>query len=212
MARKPYNLTDDVSLLVHLLVRRVPALAHIRPGQLIHGISQARTRSRYGVYAQCHALRFRHGAREHKTRDGHAWQWPIVRVGGQEILYYITYFLPRFLDQPPHERLHTLLHELHHISPRFNGDLRRFPGRNTFHGAEFDASVERLVHASLPEIEPGRFPFLNLTFDELVARFGGVVGNRLKRFQPRKVRLEDLPTNQAVTPRHVRQMQLFPET
>jgi hypothetical protein len=201
MARKAYNLTDDVSLLVHLLARRMPAFAHLRPGQILHGVSQARTRSRYGVYAQCHALRFKHGQREHKTRDGYAWQWPIIKVQGQEVLYYITYFLPRFLDQPPRERLSTLVHELYHVGPKFNGDLRRFPGRNEFHGANFDAAVEHLTEEARQHVDAERFPFLVLTFDELVARYGGVVGNKLKRFHPKKVRQEEIPTTQAQEPR-----------
>jgi hypothetical protein len=212
MARKGYNLTDDVSLLVHLLAKRVPALAHLRPGQLLHGVSQARTRSKYGIYAQCHGLRFKHGRREHKTRDGFAWQWPIIKVRGQEILYYITYFLPRFLDQPPRERLNTLLHELYHISPKFNGDLRRFAGRNEFHGSDFDRQVDALVEEAVPHVDAARFPFLIHSFEELTARYGGIVGNKLKRFHPKKVRLEEIPTNLAVEPAEARQLQLFPDT
>ncbi|MCB9895987.1 MAG: hypothetical protein H6839_16255 [Planctomycetes bacterium] len=215
MAKRAYNLTDDVSLLVHLLVKRVDRLAHIRAGQVIHGVSQARTRSRYGVYAQCHGLRFKHGKREQKTRDGHAWQWPIIKVRGQEILYYITYFLPRFLDQPARERLHTLLHELYHISPKFNGDLRRFPGRNEFHGnkhADFDGVVDLILEDARPHVDVERFPFLVLSFDQLVERYGGVVGNKLKRFHPKKIRLEEIPTSLAIAPpsqRRSRQHELF---
>lgn len=214
--RKAYNLTDDISLLVHLLVRRVDRLSHIKPGQILHGVSQARTRSRYGVYAQCHGLRFKHGKREHPARDGHVWQWPIIKVRGGEILYYITYFLPRFLDQPPRERLHTLLHELYHVSPKFNGDLRRFPGRNEFHGnkhADFDGVVDRILEEALPHIELERFPFLMLNFEQLVERFGGVVGNKLKKFNPRRVRLDEVPTNHARLPQQPaqpkRQFELF---
>jgi len=209
MARGAYNLTDDVALLVHLLVQRVERLSHIKPGQILHGVSQARTRSRYGVYAQCHGLRFKHGRREHAARDGHIWQWPIIRVRGQEILYYITYFLPRFLDQPPRERLHTLLHELYHVSPKFNGDLRRFPGRNEFHGRDYDATVDTILEEARPHIELERFPFLVHDFEGLVQRFGGVVGNKLKRFEPRKLKPQDIPTSHAREPRDARQLELF---
>jgi hypothetical protein len=213
MARgQAYNLTDDISLLVHLLSRRVEQLSHIRPGQILHGVSQARTRSRYGVYAQCHGLRFKHGRREHPAGDGHVWQWPVIKVRGQEILYYITYFLPRFLDQAPRERLHTLLHELYHVSPKFNGDLRRFAGRNEFHGNNFDATVDVLLEQAMPHIELERFPFLVYNFDELAARHGGVVGNKLRRFNPRRVRAEEIATNLAHVPRagHAhRQQELF---
>lgn len=212
MGKRAYNLTDDISLLVHLLVRRVERLSHIKPGQILHGVSQARTRSRYGVYAQCHGLRFKHGKREHPTRDGHVWQWPIIKVRGQEIFYYITYFLPRFLDQPPRERLHTLLHELYHINPKFNGDLRRFPGRNEFHGHNYDATIDSILEEAQPHIDVERFPFLVHGFDELVQRFGGVVGNKLKRFNPKKVKLEELPTNLAQpvrVPETRKQLEMF---
>lgn len=212
MARRAYNLTDDISLLVHLLVRRVERLSHIRPGQILHGVSQARSRSRYGVYAQCHGLRFKHGSREHPTRDGHVWQWPIIKVRGQEILYYITYFLPRFLDQPPRERLHTLLHELYHVSPKFNGDLRRFAGRNEFHGSNYDATIDSILEEASPHVDLERFPFLVYGFDELVQRYGGVVGNKLKRFNPKKVKLEELPTNLAQpvrVPETRKQLEMF---
>ncbi len=198
MARRGYNLTDDVALLVHRLSRRVDQLSHLQPGQILHGVSQARSRSRYGIYAQCHGLRFKHGRRDHQTRDGNAWLWPVIRVRGQEILYYVTYFLPRFLDQPPRDRLNTLLHELYHIHPQFNGDLRRFSGRSEFHGSryeDFDGVVDLMVEQALPHIEIERFPFLTCSFDELAARYGSVVGNRLRRFQPRKVRPEELATH-----------------
>ena len=187
-----YNLTDEIAFLTHLLAQRVPDLAHIQPGRILHGVSQARSRSRYGVYAQCHALRFKHGSRELISR-GWKFVWPEIRVSGQEVLYYITYFLPRFLDQPPQERLNTLLHELYHISPKFNGDLRRFNGRNEFHGSgsdDFDGEVARLGAKVAREIDIERFQFLKLSFEELSTRFGAVVGNKLKRFAPRRVKLD----------------------
>lgn len=211
-AKVAYNLTDDVALVVHLLAKRVPRLAHLRPAQIIHGITQARNRSRYGVFAECHGLRFKHGKREH-VAGKHAWVWPEVRVRGQEILYYITYFLPRFLDQPPQHRLNTLVHELWHISPHFNGDLRRFAGRNEFHGESFDRDVDALCAEALGQLDIERFPFLRWTFEELVDRFGGVVGARLKHFKPRRVHPSELPTSLAVEPPAVpafgRQRQLF---
>lgn len=194
-----YNLTDDVALVVHLLSKRVARLSHLRPAQIIHGITQARNRSTYGVFAECHGLRFKHGARE-MVSGRHGWVWPEVRVRGQEILYYITYFLPRFLDQSPTERLNTLIHELWHISPKFNGDLRRFPGRNEFHGSSFDRDVHSLCEEAIAVLDAERFPFLRWSFDEIVSRFGGVVGARLKRFRPRRVQPPELPSNLALRP------------
>ncbi|MDC1142544.1 hypothetical protein OAU50_05600 [Planctomycetota bacterium] len=98
------------------------------------------------------------------------------------------------MDQPPLERLNTLIHELYHISPHFNGDLRRFPGRNEYHGPYFENVVKDMVDEIKPHLEFERFPFLAYSFDELVEKFGGVVGNRLRRFAPRRVKLEDSNT------------------
>lgn len=195
MAKKrPYNLTDDVALLVHLITRRVERLSHIQSGRILHGVSQARNRSKYGVFAQCYGLRFKDGNRHQPGPKGHHWEWPEIRVRGQEMLYYITYFLPRFLDQPPAERLNTLIHELYHVSPHFNGDLRRFPGRNEYHGPYFEKVVIDMVKEVKPHFELERFPFLVYGFDELVEKFGGVVGSRLKRFKPRAVKTSGIMT------------------
>lgn len=193
---RAYNLTDDVALLVHLISRRVERLSHIQTGRILHGVSQARNRSKYGVYAQCFGLRFKGGQRFQGSSDGHHWEWPEIRVRGQEMMYYITYFLPRFMDQPPKERLNTLVHELYHISPHFNGDLRRFPGRNEYHGPHFEKVVVDMVKEIRPQFEMERFPFLVYSFDELVEKFGGVVGNKLRRFKPRRVKIEDTQPDQ----------------
>lgn len=193
MKRRGYSLTDDIALLVHLLSKRVERLSHLRPGQILHGISQARTRSKYGVYAQCHGLRFRHGAATQPARNGNVWVWPDIKVRGQSMLYYITYFLPRFLDQPPEDRLHTLLHELYHISPRFDGDLRRFAGRNEYHGNNYDRIIDGLVEEARPHVDAGQFEFLQANFDQLTARHGAVMGNKLLRFKPRLLNAAAVP-------------------
>ena len=50
------------------------------------------------------------------------------------MLYLLRFVLPRFLDLPFDEKLITIVHELWHISPKFDGDLRRFEGRCYAHG------------------------------------------------------------------------------
>ena len=55
------------------------------------------------------------------------------RLDRREILYVMTFCLPRFLDQPFEEKLVTLFHELFHIGPAFDGDLRRYAGRYEVH-------------------------------------------------------------------------------
>ena len=84
--------------------------------------------------------------------------------GGREMLYILNFYLPRFLDLPLDEKLITVVHELWHIGPRFDGDLRRFGGRCYAHSGsqrKYDAEVKRLVAAWLAPGPPAgalRFP------------------------------------------------------
>ena len=59
---------------------------------------------------------------------------PRLTHEGRDILYLITLMIPRFLRLSFEQKLSTLIHELYHISESFDGDIRRFPGRNFAHG------------------------------------------------------------------------------
>ena len=64
------------------------------------------------------------------------------------MLYLLSFYLPRFLNHSFEEKLTTVIHELWHISPSFNGDLRRLPGRCYAHGSserEYHKQMEALA-------------------------------------------------------------------
>ena len=99
------------------------------------------------------------------------------------MLYILTFYLPRFLDLPPRDKLQTVVHELYHVSERFDGDIRRLPGRHYAHSSDhkrYEAVVEHLTGQYLarrPNDESRRF--LDHTFEELRDRHGGVCGLRV---------------------------------
>ena len=88
------------------------------------------------------------------------------------MLYILNFYLPRFLDLPLDEKLTTVAHELWHIGPRFDGDLRRFRGRCYAHSGsqrKYDAQVKRLVAAWLAAAPPaGMFEFLSSCLSRVV--------------------------------------------
>src|SRR4029453_13473942 len=89
------------------------------------GIRGARHRQPHGLYATLTPLRFADGATI-DVRRGRRWRIePIVDATGREYLYLLSFYLPRFLDLPLEGKLATIVHELWHIGPRFDGDLRR---------------------------------------------------------------------------------------
>ena len=85
-----------------------------------------------------------------------------------------------------------MLHELWHISPACDGDLRRHEGRCYAHGNsqdEYDALMDQLAQKWLALDPPHHvYEFLELNFNELVAEFGGVQGQRIAI--PRLLRLD----------------------
>jgi len=147
-----FDFTAHMERLVEDIVHTVPELAHIRTERLLICASQARHATRHGVHARVVPLRFGQGALTHS--DGkRVYAIPRIQYDGREVLYLIYFYLPRFLDNTSLEaKLATVCHELYHISPQCDGDLRRFPGRAYAHGhsrRQYHAQVKMLAAAYL---------------------------------------------------------------
>jgi len=113
-----------------------------------------------------------------RRRGGVTYQLQRYFVGNQEYLYLVTFCLPRFLDQSFADKLLTLFHELYHISPAFDGDLRRHHGRYDLHShskKDYDRHMAGLARAYLAtKPDPALYGFLRLTFAQLQHRHGSV--------------------------------------
>ncbi len=165
------------------MVARLDRLGHIDMSRVAISFSQARKACRWGMYASLTPMRFAEG-RRHAIRSGR--KWCVQRLngpGGLEMLYILNFYLPRFLNLPFREKLTTVMHELWHIGPRFDGDVRRFGGRCFAHGSsqrQYDALVETLVDRWLAARPPEPVcEFLRWEFRELVARHGRVYGRKI---------------------------------
>lgn len=158
---------------------RCPELLHINMPRVLLSFTLSRNRSRYGLQARVTPLRFRDGS---LTRRHGATEYQVQRffVDGSEMLYLLTFCLPRFLDQPFREKLVTVFHELYHVSPKFDGDLRRHPGRYTVHSHSkegYDSQMAKLVGEYLAgHPEPEVFQFLRLSYRDLWEAHGGITG------------------------------------
>ncbi|MCG8583562.1 MAG: hypothetical protein MI757_02495 [Pirellulales bacterium] len=178
-----FDFTAHVRRLALDMVTRTPDLAHIDLSRVAFSFAQARKRVSHGIQASLTPMRFESGSLTGWRRGR---QWTVQRLiaaDGTEMLYILTLYLPRFMDQPFEEKLATLVHELWHISPAFDGDLRRHAGRcyaHTSSQAAYDAEVDRVVERWLSLDPPQElYRFLRLNFDELERRHGGVYGQRI---------------------------------
>jgi hypothetical protein len=129
-------------------------------------------------------LRLREG-RLTRRRRGITFQIQRYFIDGREVLYLVTFCLPRFLDLTFDEKFVTLFHELFHISPSFDGDLRRHDGRYSIHShsqKQYDQQMSALAREYLAgNPNPHLHDFLRLDFSQLVQRHGSVMGVRVPR-------------------------------
>jgi hypothetical protein len=187
---RPFDFCGHIRRLCGDIVARSPELAHIDVSRLLFGITQARSGVRHGLQARVTPLRFRHG-RLLRRRDGVLYQVQRYVVDGREMLYLITFCVPRFLNATFDDKFITLFHELYHIGPGFEGDLRSCDGRlHSPSRRAYDARMALLARAYLAGgADPALHAFLRLDFAQLTHRHGSVVGHVVPR--PRLLPIEE---------------------
>jgi hypothetical protein len=181
---QPFDFCARVRRLCADIARLCPELAHIDTTRILFAVTQARTGHKHGLQARVTPLRFR-GGQLRRKRGGVTYQVQRYVVDGQEMLYLVTFCLPRFLDQSFDDKFITLFHELYHISPMFEGDLRRLSGRCELHSHsknEYDAHMATQARAYLDGgADRSLHAFLRLDFAQLAHRHGSVVGAMVPR-------------------------------
>lgn len=181
---EPFDFSAAISRLCGDIAQRCAELKHIDSSRMLVGITQARGPHRHGLQARVTPLRFHNGVLT-RQRDGVRYRVQRYFVNGQEMLYLVTFCLPRFLEQDFDDKFITLFHELFHISPAFEGDLRRMNGRCALHSYSkraYDRHMAALARAYLASVpDPSLYGFLRLDFAQLRHRHGSVIGAHVPR-------------------------------
>src|SRR5262249_54263470 len=97
-AHAPFDFCGHVRRLCADVVARCAELRHVDVSRLLFCVTQARTGRPHGLQARVTPLRFRRGALI-RQRRGVAYQVQRYFHDGREMLYLVTFCLPRFLDQ-----------------------------------------------------------------------------------------------------------------
>lgn len=164
------------------MTTRLAELGHIDLSRVAISLNQARQDTTHGIYASLTPLKFQAGA-DYQLMGGRRYGVEsLCDEQGREFLYILSFYLPRFQNTSLEEKLSTIVHELWHIGPAFDGDLRRHAGRCYAHGPSqkaYDAQMDRLAQRWLALDPPAHlYEFLEHRFDELVAEHGKIVGTR----------------------------------
>jgi predicted metallopeptidase len=176
---RPFDFCASLRRLCADVVARCDELRHIDLSRLLFAVTQARSGKAHGLQARVTPLRF-HGGALVRQRRGIAYRVQRLFVDNREVLYLVTFCLPRFLNLDFDEKFITLFHELYHISPGFDGDLRRHGGRYSVHSHSqhlYDKHMAALAREYLQSgADPALHAFFRLSFAQLVGRHGSVVG------------------------------------
>jgi hypothetical protein len=198
---QPFDFGAHTQRLMQDIVQRCPELAHIDVSRVLVGVLQARSGQPHGLQARVTPLRFAQGALQ-KQRRGVVYQVQRYFHDEREFLYLMTFCLPRFLDQEFDDKLITIFHEMYHIGPRCDGDLRRFHGRCQLHTHSkvgYDKHMAGLARAYLQaRPDPRLHAYLRFTFAQLQQRHGSVVGVVVPR--PKVIPLLGAAASQAASP------------
>ena len=153
-----FDFTLHIRHVAEDMAGRLPELAHIDMSRVAVGFCQTRNGASHGIFASLTPLRFAGGAATAIRRGRPHAVERVCDASGHEMLYILSFYLPRFQNLVLREKLITVLHELWHISPQFDGDIRRHGGRfhvHTSSQAEYDEQMGHLADRWLALSPPG---------------------------------------------------------
>ncbi len=184
------NVTDVLTVIIQEIVTSIPAFTHIDPSRMLVCCASNRRNSRGSTFGKLVPMRFKNGEKIQKFR-GNYYSIPPLMHENREILYIIYFYMPRFFDLNAYHKLRVILHELYHINPGFNGDIRRMGEYKASHGGskkKFDEYFEDELKEFYSRIHNKPYmKFLTLDSRELYRTFSDVYARRMK--VPRPVRV-----------------------
>ncbi len=186
-----FDYAKAMRMLIEDIVSQCESLSHIDMASVLVGCIRARKSGSTGLYARTIPLRFENGSLT-TVRRGYVYRVPRVVNEGVEVLYIVSFCLPRFQDLSFDDKITTIFHELYHISPIFDGDIRRFGGANYVHTSSqknYDELMSKLSHEYLgAQPRPQLHDFLKLSFEELSCKHDGVTITIYRAPKPELVR------------------------
>lgn len=142
MAPRRPNLNKALRALIRDIAARMPEFSHVKASRILVIAGEARRASRGTVKPLC----FRGG----RSTDRTGRRKPIIRIKGKRMLYCITLRPLFFRASTPKSRVETVMHELFHMSRRFDGTLHA-GRRHSVLGKDFPKRLRPLVRRYLKQ-------------------------------------------------------------
>lgn len=167
--KQKLDITEVLLRLIEQISANIKSFSHIDTGRILVCLASNKSNSRGGIYGKLVPMKFKNGSDILSFR-GKYYTMPAVINNGIQLLYIVYFYIPKFFDLDPFEKLKVVFHELYHISPEFNGDIRRMGAVKKAHGSsrkKFDLNFEKDVRAfyeSIADTEYMDFLKMNTAF------------------------------------------------
>ncbi len=184
MPLEEINITDIMTLLLFEAIKTSHNYRHFDINKILIAGSQNKPWGKNAIFSKVIPLRFEGG--EQRTRhNDEEYCFPRVTRGEHEILYIIYFYFPSFFDLDAKKKIEVLFHELHHISPAFNGDIRRHGKGKYIHGhsgEKFNESFQEEANSFYQHIAGTNFfDFLDMNATEISSLFKKINMTKFKR-------------------------------
>jgi predicted metallopeptidase len=189
MAGDTINLSDFMTFLLHDIITATPLFSHIDMNRVLVCSAYNKKVTGGGIFAKVVPLRFENGVTVKKFRN-HWYAFPKIMNNGFEILYIVYFYIPRYFDLPAYEKLNVAFHELYHINPEFNGDVRRMGAYKFSHGyskEHFNNQFkDELSHYYNKVKNTPLYAILEMNFAQIAEHFETVYTRNMKVPRPKK--------------------------
>jgi len=137
------NLGTTIKAVMRDVARQLPEFAHVDASRILVVAGEARRASRATVRPLAFADSHDRISADRKRAK------PVVQIAGRRMLYVVSFRPMFFLRSSPEKRVETILHELFHMSTRFDGTLHKGRRHARLPGKAFQETFGPLVQRYL---------------------------------------------------------------
>ena len=184
------NLTDVLTLIIHDIIKSTDEFKSYDINKILVCCASNRRDSKGAIYGKLQPLRFKGGSEIIKHNERH-YAVPKVVLNNIEMLYVLYLYFPKFFNLTARDKINVLFHELYHISPEFNGDIRRMSNFKYAHGHSkefFEAQYIEYASEYFNKInETSFYNFLQMNLEDIKKQFKVIKYSRMKTIKPQLV-------------------------
>lgn len=181
------NLTDVLTLIIHDMIKSTEEFKPFNLNKILICCASNRNDFKGATYGKLIPLRFKNGS-EIINHNGRFYKIPKVTINDIEILYLIYFYIPKFFNLSAKDKVNVMFHELYHINPGFNGDIRRMGEFKSAHGHSKKSFEEKYIDYAdkfYDKIESTPYyNFLQMNSYDIEKHFKKITYRRMKSIKP----------------------------